>query len=1075
MKQKQKSCKTLQMNLVLVVSFMSLLLTSTVNLQARGTENKLFSTKILPPSNVSGKVVDTRNSPIEGATVLVKGSKSGVVTDAQGNFTLKDVADNASLSISAVGYLSKDVPVRKSGSLTVILVEQVSSLTDVVVVGYGTQSKKDLTGAVVQIKATQLENENPRSVGDMLRGNAPGLDVGFDASTKGSNASLQVRGKGTLTASSSPLIVLDGVIYPGGLEDINPNDIATIDVLKDASSAAVFGARSANGVVLITTKRGKGGKPVITFNDNVGFNKLAAKPHLLTGDEMLDFRAEAIWSQVGYDSTSKTGVKYKYKDPRKLTAGEISQADWLALTGSTLSPVLEWLNRLKLKPIEVTNYQANKMLDWENLIYNNNALQHDHTVSISQRREDYNYYFSLGYLTNEGLTKGDVYKTFRTRLNLESTATKFLTIGVNFQYANRDESSVPLSMSDVTRTTPWGSIYADDGVTLRVSPNDDPGNNTNPFMEQFYTDRMYRYNNLFGTVYVKGKLPWGFSYQANFSPRFDFLTEFNHQAATNPTIAAKKGIVDRRNQTTYSWQSDNILRWNQKYKKHSVEATFLFNAEKFQFWNTKLHAENFAPNDNLSYHSVQSGTAGVTVSSDDQVSTGDALMGRINYNYDQRYFFTATTRRDGYSAFGQQNPRATFPSVALAWAINEEKFMKSTQSWLDYLKIRGSYGENGNREIGRYAALSNLSSSSYVYVTSGGVTYNGSTVQASNLSNPNLKWERNSSINYGFDYSILKGKISGSVDMYDRITKDLLVNRSLPSVVGFSSILVNLGEVENKGTEITVNTVNVENKNFTWKTSFGIWWNKNTINHLYGATPDYDATGKLIGNTEKDDLTNQWFIGHAISAVYNYNIVGVWQISEAATAAKYGYKPGDFKLEDTDKDGKYTIADKQFLGETTPKYSFNFRNDFRVFKNFDFSFTLNAKIGQLSSFSEATNSQLNGGNVFYDRSNFYKIPYWTPTNPINDYAGIGSNVGGPVSWNVYRKSSFVRLNNMSLAYNLPQEIARKHKLEAVKFYMNVVNARVFTDWIYFDPENKNGTSGGAPTPYTVNFGLNLTL
>jgi len=1050
------------------------MLVSATKLLANDSKPTLYTTNFLPASTITGKVVDTRNAPIEGATVAVKGSKSAVISDAQGNFTLKEVADNATLSVTAVGYLTKEVAIKKGGPLNIILTEQVSSLTDVVVVGYGTQSKKDLTGAVAQIKATQLENENPRSVGDMLRGNAPGLDVGFDASTKGSNASLQIRGKGTLTASSSPLIVLDGVIYPGGLEDINPNDIATIDILKDASSAAVFGARSANGVVLITTKKGKGGKPVITFNDNIGFNKLENKPHLLDGNEMLDFRAEAIWSMMGYDSTSLPGIRYKYTDPRKLPAS-ITQAAWLGLTNSTADPVVEWLTRLRLKPIEITNYQAGKMLDWENLIYNNNAMQHDHTISISQRKEDYNYYFSLGYLTNEGLTKGDVYKTFRTRLNLESTVAKFLTMGVNFQFSNRDESAVPLSMSDVVRTTPWGSIYADDGVTLRVSPNDDPGNNTNPFMDQFYTDRRYQYNNLFGSVYLKGKLPWGFSYQANFTPRYDFLIEFNHQSALNPIIAAKKGIVDRRDQTIYSWQSDNILRWNKTYKKHSVEATFLFNAEKYQSWNNKLHAENFAPNDNLSYHAVQSGTAGVTVSSDDQVSTGDALMGRINYNYDQKYFFTATTRRDGYSAFGQQNPRATFPSVALAWAINEEKFMKSTQNWLDYLKLRVSYGENGNREIGRYAALSNLSSSSYVYVTSGGVTYNGSTIQASNLSNPDLKWERNSSFNYGFDYSILRGKVSGSVDFYDRITKDLLVNRSLPSVVGFSSILVNLGEVENKGTEITINTVNIEKKNFTWKSTLGIWWNKNTINHLYGPTPDYDANGKLIGSSEKDDLTNQWFIGHSISSVYNYKVIGVWQIAEAATAAKYGYKPGDFKLEDFNNDGSYTIADKQFLGETTPKYSFNLRNDFRVFKNFDISFTLYAKIGQLSSFSEATNSQLNGGNVFYDRSNFYRIPYWTPSNPINEYAGIASNVGGPVSWTVYRPSSFVRLSNMSLAYNLPQEIARKHKLEAVKFYMNVVNAHVFTNWIYFDPENKNGTSGGAPTPYTINFGLNLTL
>jgi TonB-dependent SusC/RagA subfamily outer membrane receptor len=315
MKQKQKSCKMPQIRTALVVSFLSLLLTTTTSLQARNNAPKLFSIKVLPPSTVTGKVVDTRNVPIEGASVVVKGAKGGTLTDAQGNFTLKDVADNASISVTAVGYLTKVVQVKKGAALTVILTEQVSSLTDVVVVGYGTQSKKDLTGAVVQIKATQLENENPRSVGDMLRGNAPGMDVGFDASTKGSNASLQVRGKGTLTASSRPLIVLDGVIYPGGLEDINPNDIATIDVLKDASSAAVFGARSANGVILITTKRGKGGKPVITFNDNIGYNNLTAKPHLLNGNEMLDFRGEAIWSQNGYDTTSKPAINSNKMPP----------------------------------------------------------------------------------------------------------------------------------------------------------------------------------------------------------------------------------------------------------------------------------------------------------------------------------------------------------------------------------------------------------------------------------------------------------------------------------------------------------------------------------------------------------------------------------------------------------------------------------------------------------------------------------------------------------------------------------------------------------------------------------------
>jgi TonB-linked SusC/RagA family outer membrane protein len=1045
-----------------LVCVLILLGSFSVTATAGRADNRIAALKP-PPVNVSGKVTDAKNAPLEGVSVTIKGSKRGATTNAQGSYTLNNVPDNATLVFSYTGFATQEVSVKGNTSVNVSLAEQVSGLNDVVVIGYGTTTKKDLTGAVVQVKATQLENENPRSVQDLLRGNAPGLDVGFDASTKGSNASLQVRGRGTLTASSSPLIVLDGVIYPGGLEDINPNDIATIDILKDASSAAVFGARSANGVILISTKRGKAGKPVITFNHNIGMNRLANKPPLHDPYQFLEWRQDVRWSMVGFDSTSKPGIQYRFLNPSKLPSS-ISVAQWLALDGASGDPTEVWLSRLGLRGIEIANYKAGKSIDWEKLIYNQSAMQQDHTISIAQRREDYNYYFSLGYLENQGLTVNDKYKTFRARVNLEANATKFMTVGINFQFAERDESSVPVSLGDMIRTSPWASYYATDGVTLRASPNDDPGNNAHPFLGTTYTNRMYKYDNFFATIFAKGKLPYGFSYSVNFTPRYDILREYNHQSSQNPLIASRKGIVNRRNQTVYSWMVDNQINWNQKFGKHSVAATFLFNAEKFQSWNTTIQAENFAPNDNLGYNAIQSATQPPIVSSDDQYATGDALMGRINYNYDQRYFLTVTTRRDGYSAFGQQNPRANFPSVAVSWAMSEEKFMKNTSKWLDFAKMRVSYGENGNREIGRYAALSNLSSGTYTFVTSGGTVYNGGQVSASNLSNPTLKWERNSSINVGVDYSILRGKISGSIDYYVRKTKDLLVNRSLPTVTGFTSILANLGEVENRGFEMSVSSVNMQRKNVEWRTTLSFWVNKNKILHLYGRTPDYDATGKQIGTSEKDDINNGWFIGQPISTVFDYNVVGVWQISEAAQAKAYGYKPGDFKLQDTNGDGKYTIADKQFIGNTAPSFSWNLRNEFRLYKNFDFSFVLYSRTGQLSQFNEAKNVDL-----FYDRSQFYRRPYWTPTNPINDYAAMMSNAGGPVSWNVYRKSSFVRLSNVALAYTAPAEFARKLKLEGLKAYVNLVNSAVFSNWNYFDPENRG------PTPYTINFGFNLTL
>ncbi len=1046
------------------VCFAILLCSFAVTAKAGWKEHNSPSPFFAPPATITGKVTDAKNAPMEGVSVTIKGTKRGVTTNATGSFTIPNVPENATLVFSYTGFADKEVALKGTAPITVSLTEQVTGLNDVVVVGYGTSTKKDLTSAITQVKATQLENENPRSVQDLLRGNAPGLDVGFDASTKGSNASLLIRGRGSLTAGTGPLIVLDGAIYSGGgLEDINPNDIATVDILKDASAAAVFGSRGANGVILITTKKGKVGKPVITFNDNIGLNKVEKKPHLLTGQEFVQWRSDVIWAFNGFDSTSKPGVQYKFWDPSKLPS-TITQAQWLALDNSTADPVTTWLTRLRMKPVEITNYLAGRELDWQNLIYAQNALQHDHTISISQRKEDFNYYLSLGYLDNQGVTVGDRYKTLRARLNVEANVAKYLTLGLNVQFAERDESSIPIDLNTVLQTTPWGQLYEADGVTLRASPNDDIGNNSNPFIPQRYTDRLYRYDNMFATLTAKGKLPFGFSYEVRFSPTFNSYRQFNHQQALNPLLLARKGIVDRTQQTTYNWTNDNIINWNGKFGKHTIAATFLFNAEKNQSWNTTVHAENFAPNDNLSFDAIQSATLPLTGSSNDTYTTRDALMARVSYNYNNRYFLNVTERRDGFSGFGLNSKRANFTSAAIAWAISDERFMKNTSRWLDYAKIRVSYGENGNSSIDAFQSLATLGSGSYVYVTPGGVANNVISVFSANLANPGLKWERKLATNFGLDYSILKGVVSGTIDYYQSRTKDLLVNRTLPSITGFGSILTNLGEVQNNGFEVSVSTQNMKRANFEWRSTLGFWINRNKIIHLYGATPDYDATGKQIGTSEKDDLVNGWYLGHDISDQYNYTVIGVWQANEIADAKKYGYKPGDMKLLDVNGDGQYTIADKQFIGTTTPKFSWNLRNEFRIYKNFDFSFTLYARMGQIQNNDEAKNV-----DKFYDRANFYQRPYWTPTNPINDYAAMNSNAGGPVSWSVLRKSSFVRLSNVSLAYTVPSDITHKWKIEGLKVYMNVVNAAVFTNWWYFDPENKG------PTPIQYNFGLNLNL
>jgi len=1052
---------------ILYMSALSMLSLMTAQVQAK--TNSLYSPSLTekfskPPVDISGTVTDAKGNALAGATVTVKGSKNAIVTDQNGRFTFKGVADNAVLQISFSGFITEEVAAKNAKTIT--LREQVNQLTDVVVIGYGTAKKKDLTGAIAQVKATQLENENPRSVQDMLRGNAPGLDVGFNASAKG-GGSLQVRGRASLTASTSPLIVVDGVIYPGDLSDINPNDIQTVDVLKDASSAAVFGARSANGVILVTTKRGKAGKPVITVNSNYAFNRISRWPGLLKPEEFFDWRSDVIWSQRGFDSTSRPGIKYWAVDPRKLPAGSISVNDWLALGGNpaTSDPVAVWLNRVGgnqgTSAISQESYKNNTPIDWESLVLNKDGRQQDHTVSVSGRAGATNYYSSYGYYENTGMAQGEKFKTLRTRLNLETEVAKFLSIGLNMQFASRDEGQTPVSIGDMLGTSPFGSLFQTDG-RLRASANDDVGNNTNPLMTPYYVKRMLKFNNLFGSVYAKGKLPAGFSYQVNFTPRFEWVQNYEHISSQRPLLESRGGITSRREDRTYQWQIDNLLMWNKKFGKHSVDATALVNAEEFFFYSNTINAENYSPNDNLGWSGIQAASI-KNFSANDQYQTGDALMGRVNYGYDDKYLLTLTARRDGYSAFGQGNPRATFPSAALGWVVTDEKFMQKTLNVLDYLKARVSYGENGNREIGRYAALAQLSSANYLYTSPGGVNVPVGAVSTVNMANPNLRWERQRSVNLGFDFSLKGGRISGAVDYYIRNTSDLLVNRALPNITGFASVVTNLGKVDNSGFEFSLNTENMKTNNFVWRTSLALWSNKNKIISLYGKVPVTDASGNVT-NVEQDDRANGWFIGRNINTIWDFRILGVWKVEEAATARSYGFAPGDFKLDDVNKDGKFTVDDRVFLGQTAPKFNVNLRNEFTIYKNWDVSFQLYGRFGQLSQFNEAANV-----DRFYDRSQFYKRPYWTPTNQIDDYARMMSSLGSGIGLNVWRKSSFVRVNNVSFAYTMPKKVTDKMKFQSLKLYFNIQNALTVSPWEYFDPENKGFT------PSYGTFGINLTL
>src|SRR5690554_3241579 len=481
----------------------------------------LGSSLLAQTVQVTGKVTDESGDPIPGATVLVKGTTRGMATDLDGVYSLSATGD-AVLVFSFIGYQTQEVEVGNRSVIDIVLISDFSSLEEVVVIGYGTARKRDLTGAVSSVRTDRLENENPNSVQDVLRGNIAGLNVGMETSAKGGGG-LEVRGRTSLNAGRSPLIVLDGAIYYGQLADINPNDIESIDVLKDASSAAVFGAKAASGVVLVTTKTGQGDKPTIKINTNWGVAAMSVHEPVYGPHEFISWREDVMKSinAGGYEP-------YRFSDPRNLPSN-ISLEQWLSYDGSEGDPVTVWLQRLNMQPVEIANYKAGRSVNWYDKMFQN-GLRQDHTVSLSGSNQGLKYYWSLGYLDNEGLVVGDKFTTVRSRVNLEGKVNDFLSVGMNMQFADRDESQVPVDWGQLRVLSPWGSEYDEEGnYTWR--PNTEASGGVHPYYGPSHTDRLQKETTINATLFAKVDLPFGISFRTNFTPRYEFYERYNHESA----------------------------------------------------------------------------------------------------------------------------------------------------------------------------------------------------------------------------------------------------------------------------------------------------------------------------------------------------------------------------------------------------------------------------------------------------------------------------------------------------------------------------------------------------------------
>jgi TonB-linked SusC/RagA family outer membrane protein len=945
-------------------------------------------------------------------------SSRATQTDQNGQFSLQVPAD-AVVVFTSVGYDPQEVPVRGHPSMDVHLLVSNKEMNEVIVVGYGTQKRSDVTGAVSSMPKNRLSELPVTNVLQALEGSVAGVTVTNTSAVPGATPAVLIRGQNSITANSGPYIVVDGIPLSksgGGINDINPNDIASMEILKDASAVAIYGTNGANGVILITTKRGTTGKPVIRYNGYTGTENIA---HLLK--------------------------------PRDAASYVQKYADYLKQVGQAQTNPVPNAN-------ELANYNAGKTTDWIKEATHQGLIQ-DHNLSISGGTKDVHYFISGEYMKEKGSIKGYQFHRASVRSNLDINVTDFLTVGASAFFANNNYDGGRANLLLATAMSPYAQEYNPDG-TYATYPMLPELLYVNPLIS-LYAASVNHSTNLNGNGYAEvkfGGVLKGLKYRLNAGYTYLPTGVYGYTGRNDNTPL---GFASTKNSETNSYTLENLVTYNRDWNKHHIDFTGLYSAQQRKYFVDAFSASGFV-NDLLSYNNIG---AGATVSA---ASTGSGLpngsysdkynlnsqMGRINYSYDSRFLLTVTARRDGSSVFGANTTKyGVFPSVAVGWNISNEAFMKDVV-FVNNLKIRASHGKSGNEAIGVYGTITTDNS---VRDPFNGVSTIG--VLAGNLGNPNLHWESTVGTNVGIDFGLFHSRITGTIDAYHNDTKGLILRRNLPAISGYPNVLDNLGETTNNGIEVTVNSKNVNGRDFRWETLINFSANKNKIIDLYG--------------DKKSDLGNTWFIGSPIGVIYDYKMQGVWQTGEDPSKQDPGAKAGDLKFADVNNDGKITAADKVILGQTTPKWIGGFTNTFH-YKNIHLSIFIQTAQGITKN-----NPDLNYVDESGRRNTPAEIGYWTVNNKNNSRPALSYfNTRG---YGYATNASFTRLKDITLSYTLPQRWLDKAHLGGVTVYASGRNLYTWTKWIGWDPENNYSGRGSGdwtnnyPTIRSVVFGLNISL
>jgi len=980
---------------------------------------------------IRGRIVDDTGAGVPGVNIIIKGTSNGTTSDAEGRYVLNLPSgfSDGSLVFSFIGFTTQEQPINGRSSIDVTLAADVTALTEVVVVGYGTQEKRDVTSSISTINSDQITKIPTGNAMDAMKGQIAGVDIQQSSGAPGASPTIVIRGRRSLTASNDPLYVIDGIPMTSGtstISDFNPADIASVEVLKDAASQAVYGSRGSNGVILVTTKRGKPGKTSVNFSTTYGVTQPYKLIPMMNGSQFADLKREA----------------------NRLNASGQSGRDAWGDAGSTIPSDAAVFN----DAVELNSVTNGLSTDWQDLIYHNGS-QLNQQLSISGGTEKSSLYFAFSNYKEDGMVDGFDYGKYTARINADHSFGTRFKVGFTSIFSNATTNNGSGSViSEAVNQSPLGLPYDANGNIIFLPISD--GIRSNPLSELVPGKRVnqLKTNRIFSSVFFEAEILKGLKYK--FLLGIDLqnyaLGNFEGQYTNTRKNGTPYGSLSQQQQFGYTME--NLLTYTKSIGEHNLGFTFLQSAAEQQFRSSTLGSSNL-PYESALWYNLGLGTVtsyGTNYAQYNLLS----YMGRVNYSYKGKYLFQANMRWDGSSRLAPGNKWYSFPGVSVGWRMKDEGFLSGVNA-ISELKLRASYGKVGNTSVAPYQTQGTLANSLYDWNDN-----NAKGFALNLIPNADLSWEVSTQWDAGVDFGFLNGRLTGYVDVYHTSTgTSLLLNRALPPTSGYASILQNIGGTETNGFEITLNGTIVDSPGgFKWSAEFNLGSLKEQI---------VDLALRGTNGEKVNDVGNGWFIGEPVRVFYDYNKLGIWQASEKDQAAVYKQYPGEIKIEDLNGDGKIDLSnDRKVLGNDVPTAYGGLTNKF-TYKGFDFSFFFYYRLGFMinSAFS-------NGQATMQARYNNLNVDYWTIDNPTNDYPRPNKNqenitYGSSLN---YMDGGYIKLRNVTLGYTLPETIASKMKMSKLRIFATAQNPLIWSSYKLFDPERAGDIGSGNMPSYKLFIG-----